>query len=357
MSTSDQDRTREKVSVWVGAAGVVALAIIGVCYLVGPRIETSDRWLRETLHLWLQLCYTHTLFDKCLLIGIPILLALEWWFPAESRERFFSVGLAHDSVWFLLEGILRVGLVTIYVDWLCRVYDAYCGRFTLHALATFPAWARLAAAFALSDFLGWLHHFVRHKVPLLWHFHAVHHSQRELNQFTDLRYHVVDYVLSQPIVVFPFKFLAIDAPTVTLFVLAQIWYTRFYHSNVRTNLGWLRFLLVTPQSHRVHHSRDPRHFDTNFGVHTCLWDRLFGTQFHGANEYPATGIDDPEFPLETKLHGMSLIATPMRQLVYPFVALWRIGMGRRSPGDQADVVDFEQSSRNRVEAGTASTAA
>lgn len=319
----------ERALIWAGAAGLTVLAFVGLWYLTAPRTASLVPWIRESFRRWLELCYSHTLFDPFLLIGTAVLLALEWWLPAESRQRIFSVGFFQDAVWFLLEGVMRVGLVAIYVDVLCHLYDTYLGFLTLHALATSSPWLRLAAGFLLSDFLGWLHHFIRHKVPWFWHFHALHHSQRELNQFSDLRYHVVDYVLSQSIVVLPFKVLAIDVPTVTFFVLAQIWYTRFYHSNVRTNLGPLRYLLVTPQSHRVHHSRDPRHFDTNFGVHTCLWDRLFGTYYPGHDEYPATGVNDPDFPVERTVRGWSLLTTPLRQLAYPFVSIRKGAAGRR----------------------------
>jgi sterol desaturase/sphingolipid hydroxylase (fatty acid hydroxylase superfamily) len=124
----------------------------------------------------------------------------------------------------------------------------------------------------------------------------VHHSQKELNFFTDFRYHVVEYVVRHTFLVIPFLVLAVEAPTIILFAIFQRWYTRVYHGNIRTNLGPLRYLLVTPQSHRVHHSIEGRHRDRNFGSLFSIWDRLFGTQYRRYDEYPDTGIEDAAFP-------------------------------------------------------------
>jgi len=100
-------------------------------------------------------------------------------------------------------------------------------------------------------------------------------------------------------------------------------YSRFYHGNIRTNLGPLRYLLVTPQSHRVHHSVEARHFDTNFGAILSIWDRLFRTRYRGDHEYPRTGIADKSFPLETSRHPIALLWAPVAQLLYPFQVLLR----------------------------------
>jgi len=101
------------------------------------------------------------------------------------------------------------------------------------------------------------------------------------------------------------------------------WYARFLHSNVRADFGLLQWILVTPQSHRIHHSIEERHYDRNYGTYFCIWDRLFGTHYTGGNEFPETGIKDPDFPVEKTIRGWSLLRTPMLQLVYPFVTIAR----------------------------------
>ena len=100
------------------------------------------------------------------------------------------------------------------------------------------------------------------------------------------------------------------------------------HSNIKTNLGPLRFILVTPQSHRVHHSIEPEYFDMNFGVTLCVWDRLFGTHSPRDDVYPATGVPDQSFPLETDRPLSQLPKTLLGQLSYPFSKAIAKGLGR-----------------------------
>ncbi len=151
----------------------------------------------------------------------------------------------------------------------------------------------------------------------------MHHSQRELNLFTDMRYHSLEYLISRTLVTFPLLMLQTDVTEVLYLSFAHQWYSRFVHTGVRTNLGPLRFVLVTPQSHRIHHSIEPVHFDRNFGVIFSIWDRLFGTHYAGADEYPATGIPDRTFPLERTAGPRAIATTLLRQHLYPFVAITR----------------------------------
>ena len=78
----------------------------------------------------------------------------------------------------------------------------------------------------------------------------------------------------------------------------MIFVNAFIHANIRTSLGPLRHLVISPQAHRVHHSAAPEHIDTNFGTVFAWWDYLFGTRYHDHHDYPTTGIHDPTFPRE-----------------------------------------------------------
>ena len=164
----------------------------------------------------------------------------------------------------------------------------------------------------------WLQHWVNHKVPWFWEFHAVHHSQPELNFFTDYRYHVVEYFVRHTILSIPFSVLTFDTPTIVIVSLMTGWCSKFYHGNIRANLGLLKYLLVTPQSHRVHHSKENKHRDKNFGSILSVWDYLFGTQYRDYDEYPDTGIRDDAFPMEGARQWSDLLVTPIIQMAYPF---------------------------------------
>jgi len=101
------------------------------------------------------------------------------------------------------------------------------------------------------------------------------------------------------------------------------WHARFYHSNIRTNLGPLRYVLVTPQSHRIHHSVDPGHRNRNYGAMLSVWDHLFRTQHDDCDTYPPTGLSDQDHPAEHPESFLSILISPMGPLIAPFARILR----------------------------------
>ena len=247
--------------------------------------------------------------------------------PADRRQRVLSVGMVHDFIaWFVLGGVVRVALVGVLVKGLYWFCGTFMSGLRIEAAEFLPViWVTILAVMA-GDFLNWLHHYIRHKVALFWLFHTIHHSQQEMNMFTDLRVHLVEYVIAKPITILPLYLLGLDIQLAFWLTLILESYTRIYHANLRTNYGPLRYLLVTPQSHRIHHSILPEHFDKNFAVIFSFWDRLFGTQWTNYDEYPPTGVDDDRFPHEHSVGGLRIIKNYLKQLAYPF---WMILSGRR----------------------------
>lgn len=125
------------------------------------------------------------------------------------------------------------------------------------------------------------------------------------------------------IIFIPVLAVKLSAPAMIGFLLVMQWHRNIYHANLRTNYGWLRYVLVTPQSHRIHHSMLPEHLDSNFGVNLSIWDHLFGTQYRNYDEYPVTGIEDEAFPHEQSRRPGALAATLVDQFLYPFRLLRR----------------------------------
>lgn len=284
-------------------------------------------WLKEQLY-WpllhgMEGVLKDTFYSPFFFGAVIFILILERVYPVNPKQKMFSAGFFHDSIWLVI-GLLFEGLVVAaYTKGLRGLYKEYLSFLTIDAVALLPEAFRFAWGVLLGDFLAWFQHWVKHKVPWFWQVHAVHHSQRELNMFTDLRFHFMEYIISRTIVVLPLMALAIDTPKIAAWAVFTTWYTRLYHANIKTNLGFLRYIFVTPQSHRVHHSIERRHQDKNFGVIFSFWDRIFKTQHENAEEYPETGIADPDFPLEKETSLLSLLSVPFKQLVYPFIAIWR----------------------------------
>jgi len=262
---------------------------------------------------------------------LPLALFLEHLLPAREQQPMLSVGLLHDACWAVAYPLLKISLYTGFGSLLASVYSSHLAFLKTDFLAGYPLPAQVFFVVVAADFLAWFHHLVRHKVAFLWEFHKVHHSTTQLNYFTDQRVHPVDVLAAQAIQFVPFYSLSLDTavPTFVAWQLFTGWHTRFYHANIRTNLGPFRHLLVTPQSHRIHHSADPAHRDRNFGVIFSVWDWIFGTRHNAVDDYPATGIQDERFPLEKELKLRSFLLTPIRQLCYPILSITH-RLGRRA---------------------------
>jgi sterol desaturase/sphingolipid hydroxylase (fatty acid hydroxylase superfamily) len=321
-SSATPTRGSTRVGMNPGAIAIAAaLAVIAVMLALAMsawHLGWLERAPRKTVENWDTL-----LVDWRLWLFIPAILVLERLFPVGPRQGMLTVGGAQDALWFVLYVVFDIVLIKAL------------GRFfgNLHEMVGSPAVdlegvfgsTVVAALFAflVADFLVWFHHFVRHKVPPFWEFHAVHHSQPQLSMFTDSRVHVVDSLIARTIIFVPSLLLGLAVPTIIGLETGRAFFARFYHSNIRTNLGPLRFLVVTPQSHRVHHSLEPAHRDKNFGVTFSIWDQMFRTQYRGWDEYPVTGVVDTSFPLERSARPVALARTYVAQLLYPLKTVTR----------------------------------
>lgn len=258
---------------------------------------------------------------------LSLVFLLERRVPARQQAPV-SVGFIYDSLWYFATIIFRIGFIGLYTALLERFYQQYLSFLTLESIATWSAPSRFFLALLVADFLRWLSHLIRHKVPLFWQFHAVHHSQSEMNLFTDARVHPVDRMISSTLRFIPFLMLGNELPVILAWAIFQTIYPKFYHANVRLNLGPLRYILVTPQSHRIHHAHEAQYRDKNFGFAFSIWDRIFGTHYRDDFDYPPTGVSDPNFPHENTADPRSLIITFLRQLIYPFQQVFRRAPGR-----------------------------
>ncbi len=130
------------------------------------------------------------------------------------------------------------------------------------------------------DFFIWLQHVMVHAVPALWRLHRVHHADLDFDVTTGARFHTLEIVLSMGI---KFAVIAVLGPPVLAVVIFEVLLNAtamFNHGNVRIPERLdrvLRWLVVTPDMHRVHHSWEDDETNSNFGFNLSWWDRLFGT--------------------------------------------------------------------------------
>jgi sterol desaturase/sphingolipid hydroxylase (fatty acid hydroxylase superfamily) len=244
-----------------------------------------------------------------------LILASEALYPADAEQQVLSRGLATDTVYFLTTMLFRATVISAYVGLLKSLYDAHLHFLTIGLVADLPTAARLAVSILVIDCLGWCHHYIRHRVPVIWRLHAIHHSQEQLNLFSPFRIHPLDYVVSVSLVSLPMFVTGSSTSEAFAFSFFSVLHAMLTHANVRWRLGPLRYILVTPQSHRIHHSTLPEHYGRNLGVIFSIWDRLFGTAYDG-DEYPAVGVRDPAFPRDRD-KSRGLLRTVALQWAYP----------------------------------------
>lgn len=143
-----------------------------------------------------------------------------------------------------------------------------------------PVAMELLIAFLVLDFAIWAQHLVFHHVPWLWRLHRMHHADLDFDVTTGLRFHPLEILLSMLIKGAVILVLGAPAVAVLVFEVVLNATSMFNHGNVRLPGkvdAVLRWFVVTPEMHRVHHSWYPEETNSNYGFNLPWWDRLLGT--------------------------------------------------------------------------------
>lgn len=153
-----------------------------------------------------------------------------------------------------------------------------------------PVWAQVILGLVVAELGLYWGHRLAHEWPLLWRFHAVHHSVKKLWFFNTGRFHFVDTLKS---VLLSLILLALaGAPESVLMWFGAItaYIGLLTHCNIRMRSGWLKYLFNTPTLHRWHHSTDLHEGNKNYGENLVIWDLLFGTFYDDEKRQPPINI-------------------------------------------------------------------
>ncbi|MEM1344282.1 MAG: sterol desaturase family protein [Pseudomonadota bacterium] len=166
--------------------------------------------------------------------------------------------------------------------------DAEMRGWGLFNALDWPFWLEVLIVFVVLDFAIWAQHVASHKIPLLWRLHKVHHSDRDIDVSTAIRFHPGEIALSMLFKIGLVYALGAAALAVILFEVVLNGAAMFNHANLRLPKRvdrMLRLAIVTPDMHRIHHSCQRTEHDSNYGFNLSIWDRLFATY----TEHPAAG--------------------------------------------------------------------
>ncbi len=150
----------------------------------------------------------------------------------------------------------------------------------LLAMLELPGWLTVLIAVLVLDLAIWAQHVIFHAVPALWRLHRMHHTDTDFDVTTGLRFHPIEILLSMLIKAAVIILLGAPAVAVLIFEVLLNATSMFNHGNVRLPARLdrvLRWVVVTPDMHRVHHSWHPEETNSNYGFNLPWWDRLFRT--------------------------------------------------------------------------------
>jgi len=183
-------------------------------------------------------------------------------------------------------------------------------------LISVPYWLAVVLAVVAMDFVIWLQHVMVHAVPAFWRLHRVHHADLDCDLTTGARFHPIEIVLSMGIKFATITLLGAPVLAVVIFEVLLSACAMFNHGNIRLPAAVdrvLRWFIVTPDMHRVHHSVEDDESNSNFGFNLTWWDRLFGTY----REQPRAG----QLGMTIGIHGHTdphEVARLTGMLILPF---------------------------------------
>lgn len=259
--------------------------------------------------------------DTTLRLSVFVLVFLcvagaEFFWPRRKKTLTRAARWPHNiGLTFLNVLLVRILLPVSLAGFALIVQEHGWGIFSYVSL---PYALKIILSIVLLDMVIYGQHVMFHKVPVLWRLHRVHHTDTEMDVTTALRFHPIEIMLSMGLKFVAVLLLGVPPEATLLFEIILNACAMFNHGNIKlpsTLDRWLRFIIVTPDMHRVHHSIDPQETNSNYGFNISLWDCLFGTyraQPKLGHNAMIIGIDTFRSPLEVKLN--KLLTQPFREI-------------------------------------------
>jgi sterol desaturase/sphingolipid hydroxylase (fatty acid hydroxylase superfamily) len=249
---------------------------------------------------------------------VGFLYLCEWLRPWRAHQRRLRDGVWLDLFYTLANFLLFHQLVGTPVFQTAELAfrRALHGAFGLNldvavSLAGLHPWLQYLLLFLLVDLLGYLGHVLLHRSNLLWTFHRVHHSARQLDSLNALRQHWAEKLFYDFFAYVPMTLIGFGVEQTALALIVGRLFCTFTHSNLKVPLGPLKYVFNNPQLHLWHHAREvPHNHNVNYGSALSMWDFLFGTSylpddrndvklgFEGIEEFPTTLLRQQLHPFD-----------------------------------------------------------
>ncbi|HNP37762.1 MAG TPA: sterol desaturase family protein [Woeseiaceae bacterium] len=204
---------------------------------------------------------------------LTLMIAAQQLWPRRSVPGGWRRQIGNLSLVLISTVLLRFGFPVLAVEAAIRVEQQSIGL-----LRDLPVVLNILLGMLALDLLIYWQHRILHLLPFLWRLHRVHHADIAIDVSTGVRFHPFEIALSMLIKLAVIALLGILPLAVLLFEILLNAGSLFTHANLRLPAAMdrrLRWLIVTPDMHRIHHSWHREETDSNFGFHLSIWDRVF----------------------------------------------------------------------------------
>ncbi len=189
-------------------------------------------------------------------------------------------------------------------------------NFGLNYLYDLRTWIKVVIAFVLLDYSNYIWHILLHKLPFMWRFHLVHHTDLDLDITTAFRFHFGEMIGSLFFRGAAVFLIGVSPFAVLIYEIAFEAATQFHHSNTKLPFQFekiLNYLMVTPRMHGIHHSMIKKETDSNYSIIFSFWDRIHKTiRLNISQNKIKTGV--PSYADERELTIGSLLKMPFTKI-------------------------------------------
>jgi sterol desaturase/sphingolipid hydroxylase (fatty acid hydroxylase superfamily) len=273
-------------------------------------------------------------------LSVWLLLLLVVFVPLERLcglhpQKVFRKAFLTDLGYYFLNSLLPKLILILPLSMLAMTLHNFAPGGFYAWVADMPLWLRFAAAMIVGEVGAYWGHRWSHEIPVLWRFHAIHHSAEEMDWLVNTRAHPLDMAFTRLCGLIPLYVLGLAQPTgntvdvvpLLYAVVGTVW-SFVIHANVRWRFGRLEWLVSTPAFHHWHHTKDgPEFINKNYAAIFPWVDKLFGTFYLPKNQWPTKyGIDAPMAP------GLA------GQLLQPFLHREKTSV---APGEPASLTQLD----------------
>ena len=184
-------------------------------------------------------------------------------------------------------------LITFVTGGVARAAVLSIGMLIAPLQTSIPLWAEIPAAIAIISLCSFSFHRLGHHHPWLWKVHGIHHVPEKVNVSNNNVVQFIDVFGNLFLTQLPLLLLGFSQPAVFAAIIFKSAQGYGVHANIDVKLGWLSYVLVTPEQHRLHHSADTREAG-HYAADLTIWDLLFGSFTWSPGKAPArVGVEDP----------------------------------------------------------------